>query len=102
MGSSETPPAVIKELARVLLESLSSQPNTAGNREEQRKLLVQLRQRHLEVFSEASSDAIIKSDEDSRPKIEELILSLSVVSAANVCRMSVYFTWYRQPQILHH
>ena len=72
------------ELAGILLESLSSQPNTAENKEQLRKLLIQLRQRHPKIFSDASLWAINKSDEDRRLQIEELILSLSVVSTVIV------------------
>lgn len=72
---------MITELARILIESLTSQPNTAENKEQLQKLLVQLRQRYPKIFSEASLDAINKSDGDCRPHIEELILSLSSVSA---------------------
>lgn len=74
---------MVKELAAILLESLSSEPNTTENKEQLRKLLAQLRQRHPEIFSEASSDVVSKRDEDGRTQIEQLILSLSVVSVAN-------------------
>lgn len=72
---------MIKELARILLESLSSESNTAENKEQLRKLLARLRQRHPEIFSEVSSDVVNKRDEDNRTQTEQLILSLSVVSA---------------------
>lgn len=75
---------MIKELARVLLESLSSETNTTENREQFRKLLARLRQRHPEIFSEASSDIVNERDGDSRAEIEQLILSLSAVSAVTV------------------
>lgn len=74
---------MVKELATILLESLSSEPNTTENKEQLRKLLAQLRQRHPEIFSEASSDVMSKRDEDGRTQIEQLILSLSIVSVAN-------------------
>jgi hypothetical protein len=80
IGSSETPAAVVKELAMILLESLSSEPNTVENKEQLRKLLARLRQRHPEIFSEASSNVIGKRNEDGRTQIEQLVLSLSVVS----------------------
>ena len=54
----------------------------AENKEQLRKLLAQLRQRHSEIFSEASSDVMSKRDEGGRTQIEQLILSLSVVSVA--------------------
>lgn len=73
---------MVKELATILLESLSSEPDTTENKEQLRKLLAQLRQRHPEIFSEASSDVVSKRDEDGRIQIEQLILSLSVVSVA--------------------
>ena len=72
---------MVKELARILIESLPSQPNTTENKEQLRKLLAQLRQRHPGIFSEALSDVLNKSDEDCRVQIEQVILSLSVVSA---------------------
>ena len=75
---------MIKELARVLLELLSSETNTTENREQFRKLLARLRQRHPEIFSEASSDIVNGRDGDSRAEIEQLILSLSAVSAVTV------------------
>lgn len=74
---------MVKELATILLESLSSEPNTTENKEQLRKLLAQLRQRHPEIFSEASSDVMSKRDEDGRTQIEQLILSLSIVSVTN-------------------
>lgn len=82
-SSPETPAVVVKELATMLLESLSSEPNTAENKEQLRKLLAQLRQRHTEIFSEASSDIVSRKNEDGRTQIEQLILSLSVVSVVN-------------------
>ena len=77
---------MVEELARVLLGSLCSELNTAENKEQLRKLLAQLRQRHPKIFSEASSDVMNKRDEDGRTQIEQLILSLSVVSSGNYCR----------------
>ena len=74
---------MVKELARILLESLSSEPNTAENKELLRKLLAQLRQRHPRIFSEALSDVVSKRDEDGRTQIEQLILSLSVVGVVD-------------------
>ena len=74
---------MVRELATILIESLSSEPDTTENKEQLRKLLAQLRQRHPEIFSEASSDVVSKRDEDGRAQIEQLILSLSVVSVAN-------------------
>jgi hypothetical protein len=75
---------VVKELTRILLESLSSEKTTAENKEQLRRLLAQLHQRHAGIFTEASMDVIDKSDEDCRAKIEQVILSLSVVRAAFV------------------
>jgi len=75
---------VIKELAGILLESLSSEPNIAENKEQLRKLLAQVRQRHLDIFSEVSSDMVNQRGEDGRTGFERLILSLSVVSAVAV------------------
>lgn len=72
---------MVEELARTLIESLTSEPNAAENKEQLRKLLAQLRQRHPEIFSGVSSNEISKRDEDGRPEIEQLILSLSVVGA---------------------
>ena len=80
IGSSETPAVVVKELAMILLESLSSDINTVENKEQLRKLLARLRQRHPEIFSEALSNVIGKRNEDGRTQIEQLVLSLSVVS----------------------
>jgi len=76
----ETPAVVIKELARILLESLSLGPDIAENKEQRRKLLSQLRQRHPEIFFEVSSDVVNQRGEDGRTEVEQLILSLSVVS----------------------
>ena len=70
---------MIKELARILLESPSSESNIE-NKEQLRKLLAQLRQRHPEIFSEVLSDVVNERGEDGRTEIEQLILSLSVVS----------------------
>ena len=78
-NSTETPVAAIRELVRILLESLSLESNPAENKEQLRKLLAQLRQRHPGAFSEASSGVVSKRDEDGRTQIEQLILSLSVV-----------------------
>lgn len=64
----------------MLLESMSSEPNTVENKEQLRRLLAQLRQRHPEIFSEVSSDIVNARDGDGRTQIEQLILSLSVVS----------------------
>lgn len=82
---------MVKELARMLIESLSRQASTTENREPLRKLLAQLRQQHPSIFSEASSDAVNKSDEDHRAKIEQLILSLCVVSVT-VAHVEYFFT----------
>ena len=84
LSSSETPAVVVKELATVLLESLSSPHNTAQNKEQLRKLLAQLRQQHTEIFSEVSSSVVNKSNEDGRAEVEQVILSLSVVSVVVV------------------
>lgn len=84
LSSPKTPAIVVKELARILLESLSSQPNTTENKEQLRKLLAQLRQRHPRIFSEASLDIVSRSDEDCRAQIEQVILSLSLVSVVAV------------------
>ena len=74
---------MIKELARILLESQSSESDIE-NKEQLRKLLAQLRQRHPEIFSEVLSDVVDERGEDGRTEIEQLILSLSVVSAVSV------------------
>lgn len=75
---------MVKELAVILLELLSSEPNTAENNEQLRKLLARLRQRHPEIFSDASSDVVSKKDEGDRGEIEQLILSLSAVSVVTI------------------
>ena len=83
----------------MLIELLSRQTSTIENKEHLWKLLTQLRQQHPGIFSEASSDAAGKSDEDHRAKIEQLILSLCVVSVIGACRMLVYLTRYRRTWI---
>lgn len=80
LNSFETPAVVIKELARVLLESMLPQPSTTEDKEKLRKLLARLRQRYPVTFSEVSSDVIEKGDEDRRTQVGQLIVSLSVVS----------------------
>lgn len=101
LSSSETPVVVVKELAKLLLESLSSEPNTAENKEQLRKLLAGLRQRHPEIFSEVSSDMINKRGEEGRTQIEQLVLSLSVVSAVTVQRLFAHAIPSRRTWILH-
>lgn len=80
LSSSKTPAVVVKELARILLDSLSSEAIDPENKEQLRQLLARLRQQHLKIFSEVSSNVINGRGEDGRAGIEQLILSLAVVS----------------------
>jgi len=93
---------VIKELARMLLELLSSEPGATENKEHFRKLLAQLRQRYPETFSEASSDALNKRDEDGRAQIEQLILSLSVVGAVVLFADCLFMPLSRRAWVIRH
>lgn len=74
---------MIKELTRILLETPSSESDIE-NKGQLRKLLAQLRQRYPEIFSEVLSEVVNERGEDGRTEIDQLILSLSVVSSETV------------------
>ena len=97
-----TPAAVTKELTGMVIESLSSQPNTVENKKQLRTLLARLRQRHPGIFSEALSDVVNERGEDGRTEIDQLILSLSVVSPVTTNEVSAYATLARQAWISYH
>ena len=83
LSSPETPASVIKELAGILIE-LPTSESDIENKGQLRKLLAQLRQRYPEIFSEVLLGVISEKGEEGRTEIEQLILSLSVVSAVTV------------------
>ena len=72
-------PAVARSAAVTLLHRLTEDEPSGDSALELRSLLSQLHQRHPEVV-QAASKAIVEEDEDKRDAVEQLVLSISVVS----------------------
>jgi U3 small nucleolar RNA-associated protein 10 len=90
LASSCVPSVVIHSTARVLL--YNSVSGDASNCSEQiRTLLSQVRQRHPDIVEQVSQE-LIKEDDDLKEKIEQLVLSMSLVNMCS-CSYILEFTY---------
>jgi U3 small nucleolar RNA-associated protein 10 len=78
LASPCVPSVVIHSTARVLLYN-SVSGDASNSSEQMRTLLSQVRQRHPDVVEQVSQE-IIEEDDDLKEKVEQLILSLSLVN----------------------
>jgi len=77
LASPNTPPVILVPTARTLLRNSISEEHPS-NHEKSKTLLSQLRQRYPDILESVSRE-LTQEDEEVKEKVEQIILSLSLV-----------------------